>query len=255
MRRPPADLTDACAKLAEIERLAGVWRVESTGPSREPNFLAGLAHASNDVRRVLEAPPGYAGVPRENWPAPPEAPEPRSEAVGMRSPALTIHQPWAWAIAGGWKPVENRDWPPPRWLFGRYLAIHAGRQYDGPAARELVRHREALGLPAGPPDGNSIARGAIVAAARIAGAVQVERDDEDPAVPRLRFVKVLGDVSEQTARELAASPWASGPWLWVLQGVVAVDPPIPCRGLQKLWSVPAPIAEQVRQHIKARRAA
>lgn len=250
----PADLADARAKLAELERRARVWRTDARGPTIEGSFHAGLFQASEEVLTVLAAPPGYAAAPRDAWPAPAPDPEPPSESVGMRSPALTVHQPWAWCIAGGWKPIENREWPPPRWLFGRYLAIHAGRQYDAPAARDMVRYREELGLPAGPPDGHSIARGAIVAAARVAGAVQVERD-EAADEPRLRFVRVLGDVSEQTGRELAASPWASGPWLWVLQGVVAIDPPIPCRGFQKLWSVPAPIAEQVRKAIKARRAA
>jgi DNA polymerase-1 len=39
--------------------------------------------------------------------------------------ALTVWQPWAWAIAMGFKLIENRSWPPPRWLIGRELAIHA----------------------------------------------------------------------------------------------------------------------------------
>lgn len=41
--------------------------------------------------------------------------------------ALTIHQPWAWAIGAGHKLVENRDWLP-NWRLlkdGDDLAIHA----------------------------------------------------------------------------------------------------------------------------------
>lgn len=38
---------------------------------------------------------------------------------------LTVHQPWAWAIAAGHKPLENRKWKPPADVLGKYLAIHA----------------------------------------------------------------------------------------------------------------------------------
>ncbi len=164
-------------------------------------------------------------------------------------PALTIHQPWAWCIAGGWKPVENRDWPPPPGVVGKWLAIHAGRQYDEAAARELVANAEALRLPGPPPAAGRIALGAIVAVARVAGVVEVA-DFEG----RLDVKRITGEVTEARALEIAASPWARGPQLWVLEGVVAIDP-IPCRGFQKIWTVPAPIAEQVRDAYRARRAA
>lgn len=50
----------------------------------------------------------------------------------MKLPALSIRQPWAWAIAAGYKPVENRSW---RTNFrGRFL-IHAGKQIDMSAYR------------------------------------------------------------------------------------------------------------------------
>lgn len=168
-------------------------------------------------------------------------------------PALTIHQPWAWAIAGGWKPVENRDWPAPDRLLGRYLAIHAGRQYDADAARDLVRHRELLGLPAGVPDGKSIVLGAIVAVAKVAGVVLAEPFDHEE--PLLVVKEIRGAVTPERAAELARSPWARGPFLWVLEDVTAIDPPVPCRGLQKLWTVPAAEADTVRERYRAARRA
>jgi hypothetical protein len=163
---------------------------------------------------------------------------------------LTIHQPYAWAISTGAKTVENRNWPPPAGTIGRYLAIHAGRQYDEVAALQLTEHWETLGLPSAPPGGGSIARGAIVAVAHLAGAVQVA--EAEPG--RLAVVRVLGDVVAH-APEAAASPWARGEWLWVLADVVAIEP-VPCRGLQKLWTVPSNVADQVRErYAAARRAA
>jgi hypothetical protein len=172
--------------------------------------------------------------------------------------ALTVHQPWAWALAGGWKPVENRDWPPPPWMLGKPLAIHAGRQYDGEAAAELAAGRELLGLPIAPPKPSEIALGQIVAVARIAGAVFVaETEESRPGEllrPKLEVRRILGNVAPGRAAELAASPWSCGPFLWVLEDVVRIDPPVPCRGFQKLWTVPTQITDVVRERYREARA-
>jgi hypothetical protein len=170
--------------------------------------------------------------------------------------ALTVHQPWAWALAGGWKPIENREWPPPRHLFGRPLAIHAGRKYDGEAAYDLAVYAAELRLPRSPPPPAEIALGAIVAVGQVAGAVLVEEilDPANPAANRLEVREVRGAVSPERAVELAGSRWACGPWLWVLTDVVQVDP-VPCRGMQKLWTVPPQITDAVRERFRAARRA
>lgn len=38
--------------------------------------------------------------------------------------ALTLAQPWPWAFP--FKNVENRTWQPPKWMLGRYFALHGG---------------------------------------------------------------------------------------------------------------------------------
>jgi hypothetical protein len=50
--------------------------------------------------------------------------------------ALSIRQPWAWCIAHGFKPVENRTWATQ--VRGRIL-IHAGQAFTRPYFEE-VRH-------------------------------------------------------------------------------------------------------------------
>ena len=40
--------------------------------------------------------------------------------------ALTLHAPWAFAVAHLGKRVENRTWQPPESLIGQRIAIHAG---------------------------------------------------------------------------------------------------------------------------------
>ncbi len=40
--------------------------------------------------------------------------------------AYTVRDPWATALAEGWKPVEGRGRPPPPSVLGKVTAIHAG---------------------------------------------------------------------------------------------------------------------------------
>jgi hypothetical protein len=169
-----------------------------------------------------------------------------------------VHQPWSWALSIGAKPVENRDWPPPSRLFGKPLAIHAGRQFDGEAADFLAKNRPAFGLADPLPKPSEIALGHVVAVARLAGAVFVAEVEEarpgEPLSRKLEVRDIRGTVTPARAAELAASPWAAGPFLWVLEDVVRIDPPVPCRGFQKLWTVPPAITDVVRERfVVARR--
>lgn len=49
--------------------------------------------------------------------------------------ALSIRQPWAWAIVQGHKPVENRTWPT---RHVGDLLIHAGLQFDDDGLRSML---------------------------------------------------------------------------------------------------------------------
>lgn len=44
--------------------------------------------------------------------------------------ALTVRQPWAWAIVHAGKDVENRTWRPPPAIIGQRIIIHAGKEID-----------------------------------------------------------------------------------------------------------------------------
>lgn len=41
--------------------------------------------------------------------------------------ALSVRQPWAWAIISGGKTIENRSWTTP---YRGPLLIHAGKAFD-----------------------------------------------------------------------------------------------------------------------------
>lgn len=133
--------------------------------------------------------------------------------------ALTIWQPWASLIAWPLKSIENRTWEAP-WVLGKRIAIHAGNKFDEDAALHLsVR-------PPPVPAVVQLARkvhGAIVCTAVVDRFI-VEPDAEQ-----------LGG---------AIDTWFCGPVGWVLRDVRKFEP-VPARGAQGLWDVPADVLARI----------
>jgi len=44
--------------------------------------------------------------------------------------AITLWQPWATAMAAGFKTIETRPWPAPKNLIGQRIAIHAAKRLN-----------------------------------------------------------------------------------------------------------------------------
>lgn len=133
--------------------------------------------------------------------------------------ALTLHQPWAWAVAHGYKPIENRSWPPNASLpFGDTFAIHAGRGWDDAAMPILIEHMPRLYPEVTIPRRDEFVHGAIIATARLITVVTTFADAE--------FAAGLGQ-----------GVWFFGPFGWVLDKI-QLTPPVPIRGWQGLWIVP-----------------
>lgn len=137
--------------------------------------------------------------------------------------ALTLWQPWAWAICHLKKDVENRAWRPPDNLIGKRLAIHAGKRLDEQAAsdiRVMVRASSMLGLPDVP---HEFTHGAIVATVRLAGFFDPENEP-------------VG--------------WHNkGSYGWFLDELIVLPEPVPCRGAQGLWNVPQDVLDKIRDQL------
>jgi hypothetical protein len=118
------------------------------------------------------------------------------------SRALTVKAPWAWAIVHAGKNIENRSWTT---KYRGRIYIHAGMS-DCPEDRDEVESIIGREVPV------QIARGALVAAATLVDIVPLS--------------------------EANASPWASGPFCWVLDDVKALYRPKPMPGRLSLWVVP-----------------
>lgn len=117
--------------------------------------------------------------------------------------ALTVRQPWAWAIISGIKTIENRTW---RTRYRGPLAIVAGT-----SRASLTRGTafiEALGI----------------------------------SVPRdLEFGALIGTVMLDDIVPVAGAsgPFAEGPWCWMLSSPKALMRPIPMAGRLGLFDLVA----------------
>lgn len=137
--------------------------------------------------------------------------------------ALTVWRPWGYAFCYLGKRVENREWEPPRYLLGREIGLHSGRQWDGGAYQTLRTYYPDLPTDSEHPVG-------MVAVARLARIARSPLElDEDQRVR-----------------------WWVGPVGLVLADLVVLPEPIPCRGYQKFWYVDRAIQERIEEQLGRR---
>ena len=135
--------------------------------------------------------------------------------------ALTVRSPWAWAIARGWKPIENRGRAFPRRLVGVPLALHAGIGQDHmtlPVAEAAEALRRAL-TDADP----MCARGAVLAVVRFGVSHPAQAGD-------------------------ACTPWHVDGfgWHWPVESVTPLTWPVPCTGQLGFWHLPGAVLAAVQ---------
>lgn len=132
---------------------------------------------------------------------------------------LTIRQPWAWAVAKGYKTIENRGWATPH---RGETAIHSAKKFDDQPEDALRMVRDILratGIPypktfhdAGPLAGT--------------GLVLAVADLVDVCVASFHTSTVVCD----------CAPWAiPGQAHWQLANARLLDEPVPATGRLGLW--------------------
>lgn len=138
---------------------------------------------------------------------------------------LTIRQPWAWAVARGFKDIENRS----RATSHRGpLAIHSSARWDEPEEvwlRHIVRVARSQGheLPATLEDDMPYAgSGLVLAVVDVVDVCTVSRDD--------------------SLEMCDCGPWAqSGETHWRLTNARLLREPIPAKGRLGLWDLDVPL--------------
>jgi hypothetical protein len=131
--------------------------------------------------------------------------------------ALTLWEPWATAIALGFKHYETRSWAAPHRYLGCNLAIHASKKHD----RHLRQFTD-----------NLVARFPELAAIHY---------DELPFGCVVVAVRLVNCHRTETIRdsltdlELALGDYGDRRFAWELEIVKLPESPIPATGKQGLW--------------------
>lgn len=147
-------------------------------------------------------------------------------------PAITLWQPWATWVSLGLKTIETRGHRMLAPLVGRRVAIHAGRTWDDGAARVAGPYltdgdRRALAARGGVRYTGPYRLGDIAPAAFPAGAIV--------ATARAAACRELTDADSAAA----LCPCGPGRWGLLLADVLAVEPPVACRGNRGVWYLTA----------------
>jgi hypothetical protein len=132
--------------------------------------------------------------------------------------ALSIHQPWAWAILHAGKTVENRSWPT---RYRGPLLIHASKtrsSYDREAKLDWLK---------------------------VYG-VELPRWEEMPTGGLLGIVDLVDCLP---VNQTVLSPWVEGPVCWVLAKPRPFPEAVAYRGAQGLFEVRNEIiTEELSRH-------
>ena len=131
--------------------------------------------------------------------------------------AITVRQPWAWAIINAGKNIENRNW---KTHFRGRVAIHAAvgmtRDEYEDACEDIKRISRKMKIPLY----EDLERGAIIGTVEIIDCVQDSN-----------------------------SPWFLGEYGFVLECPKRLPEPIPCKGALSFWNVPPNIESRIKKAI------
>jgi hypothetical protein len=157
---------------------------------------------------------------------------------------ITICQPYAELIMRGDKRVENRTWPcvlaglRPSLDKPVEMLIHAGKSRNwltlGPSGtRDEVYRIDVADMPFG----------AIQGVASLVGCYSIEAME--------RYADTAKYLPPQM-QWLPDHPHTIGPWCWVLQDARRFSKPIPYRGAQGVFDVPAEVVAEAMQEASPR---
>lgn len=126
--------------------------------------------------------------------------------------ALSLRQPWAYAVLHLGKDVENRRW---RSRYRGRVILHASQTFD-PVGLEYLRHA-GFEVPA--------------------------------ALPRGAYVGEVTVVSCVGAAD-CESPWGFGPWCYSLERPAAYRTPVPGKGRLGFYHVPEEVRRSLKEALR-----
>lgn len=162
--------------------------------------------------------------------------------------ALTVQQPWAWAIMHGGKSIENRT---QLWSYRGSLAIHAGLRWSDRGARD-PRVNRAIADRLSQTD--KITENAIRIAGAILGTVELVDVHHDAGC--CKPWGEHGEVETTRSRSNRERYGTRDVSHRTITHLVLKDPrplavPIGCTGALGLWAPPSDVLEQLHRHVTA----
>ena len=139
---------------------------------------------------------------------------------------LTLTQPWATLVAIGAKSAETRSW------YTNHrgpIAIHAAKAYPVDC-RSLVSQPAFLqALNKGSYSVSTpLPRGVVLCTATLVACVGIDGDDETTR-------EMLAAFEIPPHPEIEFGNYEAGRFAWILKNVVPVIPPLPAKGMLRLW--------------------
>lgn len=126
--------------------------------------------------------------------------------------ALTLREPWASLVLEGVKTLETRNWAT---RYRGELFIHAG---SGRVPRGDAHVNELMKLLEGP-----LHYGLVIARCELVDCVRIDAEYAREIERRAPLNYISGD-------------YTPGRYVWVLEGVRALERPVPARGMLGLWN-------------------
>ncbi|NJN54505.1 MAG: hypothetical protein HC804_06980 [Anaerolineae bacterium] len=152
--------------------------------------------------------------------------------------ALTVRQPWAWAIINAGKDNENRNW---HTNFRGRVFIHAaiGMTHDEYewAVEEIRDKTRVIKVPHTP-----IKLPVLIARWGLFSS----HDVEIPTYNQLIRGAIIGAVEIINCVQESDSPWFEGKYGFVLARPEPLLEPLPCKGALGFWNIPENVEFQIR---------
>lgn len=168
-------------------------------------------------------------------------------ALALPHLAISLKQPWAWAVFNQCigKDIENRTWwtafRGPVWIASSAQVTQA---YYDEASRIIFETTGYL-----PPHRETLLRGAILGRATIVDCILPGGYRVEPGTQCIRWPSGKGAPPEGARyHRLHPAKWHFHEQFgYVLEERKALREPVPCKGLQRFWRVPADVLEQLRE--------